>query len=712
MSMRNTTTNYLAILCTSLLLAACGEDGETTDSVAASDNATPGNQGRVQFSAPTFEVNENGGNASITITRTEGSDGAVSVRVTSRDGTATAADYTAVATTVTFGAGDAATKTVLVPIINDTIVEPSETLYLTLTAPTGGLRIGSTSEALLTIIDDDIAPPAAPTAVISATYKQLRIDWTAASGATSYRLMKDPTGSAGYAQVGAELPATQRSAAVEVIVAKEDWLNARYAVAACNAAGCTQSSAVSVAGLSTPLIGYLKASNSTDSSNFGVAVALSADGNTLAVGASNERGGAAGIGGNQVDDCSATVPVNCAYSSGAVYVYTRSGSTWSAPVYIKASNTESGDAFGSTLSLSADGNTLAVAAIYEDSISTNQADNSVEGAGAVYIFSRTAGTWSQAAYLKASNAAQTNYFGTALALSSDGGLLAIGAPARNPGGTLYYAGAAYVFTRAGATWSESANLSAQTPVQFGYFGSALAIVDGSTPTLVVGSTGDTGVGGLTGAGAAYVYTRAGTTWTPATVMRSSTEAMYGSFGSAITMSADGTTLAIGASSEDATTSAGTMFDAGAVHVYTGSGSSWNTVARLTAANPLSYSYFGQALAMSADGSTLAASATSDDGDAAGVNGTSGATMQSSGAVYLFTSTTSGWSQRSYVKASNPGSNDYFGASVALNGNGDTLVVGAEEEDGAATGLNGNQLDDCGAVTETNCADRAGAVYIY
>ena len=81
-------------------------------------------------------------------------------------------------------------------------------------------------------------------------------------------------------------------------------------------------------------------------------------------------------------------------------------------------------------------------------------------------------------------------------------------------------------------------------------------------------------------------------------------------------------------------------------------------------------------------------------------------------VYLFTETASGWSQRSYIKASNPDASDFFGASVALSGDGDMLVVGAEDEDSAATGLNGNQLDDCGAATASNCANRAGAAYIY
>lgn len=723
MSIANSTLRILAIAGSSLLLAACGEDGETTASIAGGDNGnggggngsvTAGNHGRVQFSAPTFEVNENAGNASITLTRTDGTDGAVSVRVASRDGTATVADYTAVATTVTFNDGDAATKTVLVPIIDDSSVEPSETLYLTLTTPTGGVGLGSTSETLLTIVDDDIAPPAAPTAAISALYKQLHVDWTAVSGATSYRLLKDPTGSAGYAQVGADLPATQRAADIEVVVSKEDWLNARYAVAACNAAGCTQSAAVSVAGLSTPLIGYLKASNTRNSGNFGYAVALSADGNTLAVGANNESSGATGIGGNQVNDCLAAGPVNCAFSSGAVYVYTRSGNAWSTPVYVKASNAEQYDAFGSTLSLSADGNTLVVAAIYEASANSNQTDNTASGAGAVYVFTRTAGTWSQAAYLKASDATSSTHFGTTLALSADGGLLAIGAPDRMPASTmLYNSGAAYVFTRAGAAWSESATLTAQTPVQYGYFGSGLAIVGGSTPTLVVGAEGDTVAGGIAHTGAAYVYVRPAATWSQVAVITSSTQGSYGGFGSAVALSADAMTLAIGAYSEDVTTSSGaTVFDAGTVHVYTGSGASWSEAALLSAANPVSYVGFGQTLALSADGSTLAAGAPYESGSAAGVNGIPDATMQSSGAAYVFTTSASSWSQRSYVKASNPEPNDYFGAAVALSADGATLIVGALGEDSAATGLNGNQLDDCGAATATNCADGAGAVYVY
>src|SRR5687767_11484446 len=144
---------------------------------------------------------------------------------------------------------------------------------------------------------------------------------------------------------------------------------------------------------------YLKASNAQSGDQFGFAVALSGDGNTLAVGANFEDGGAAGIDGNQADES--------APGAGAVYVFVRNGATWTQQAYIKASNIGEGDRFGYSLALSDDGNTLAAGAIGEDSVSTgttgNQADNSAEQAGATYVFTRSGGTWTQQAYLKASN---------------------------------------------------------------------------------------------------------------------------------------------------------------------------------------------------------------------------------------------------------------------------------------------------------------------
>jgi hypothetical protein len=110
---------------------------------------------QLQFSAATYSVNENGGSATITVTRTNGSDGAVSVQYATSNGTATAGqDYTATAGTLNFASGETS-KTFTVPIADDTTPEPDETINLTLSNPTGGATLGAQSTAVLTIIDND-----------------------------------------------------------------------------------------------------------------------------------------------------------------------------------------------------------------------------------------------------------------------------------------------------------------------------------------------------------------------------------------------------------------------------------------------------------------------------------------------------------------------------------------------------------------------------
>jgi hypothetical protein len=114
--------------------------------------------GCLQFSAATYSVAENVANATVTVTRTGGSTGAVSVNFATSNGTATAgSDYSAVSQTVNFANGDTANKTINIPIINDTTGEPNETVNLTLSNPTGGAALGSPNTAVLTITDNDAA---------------------------------------------------------------------------------------------------------------------------------------------------------------------------------------------------------------------------------------------------------------------------------------------------------------------------------------------------------------------------------------------------------------------------------------------------------------------------------------------------------------------------------------------------------------------------
>jgi hypothetical protein len=162
---------------------------------------------------------------------------------------------------------------------------------------------------------------------------------------------------------------------------------------------------------------YLKASNTGSGDQFGYSLALSGD--TLAVGAYREDSQATGVNGDQSDNSRA--------DSGAVYVYTRSGTVWSQQAYLKASNTGSGDEFGWSVALF--GDTLAVGATGEASQATgvngDQDDDSLAEAGAVYVFVRSGTVWSQQAYLKASNTGSDDTFGYTVALSGD--TLAVGA---------------------------------------------------------------------------------------------------------------------------------------------------------------------------------------------------------------------------------------------------------------------------------------------
>ncbi len=287
-------------------------------------------------------------------------------------------------------------------------------------------------------------------------------------------------------------------------------------------------------------IGYFKASNTESDDNFGVSVSLSSDGNTWAVGAYSEDSDATGIDGNGSS--------NAELLSGAVYVFIRSSSTWTQQAYVKASNTESVDRFGFSVSLSSDGNAMVVGAYGEDSEATgvggNEALNGAGLSGAAYVFSRSGSTWSQQAYVKASNTEANDNFGRSVAISLDGNTLAVGANGEDSEATgidgneslssATESGAVYVFTLSGSTWSQQSYIKASNTEADDNFGISVSLSsDGNT--LAVGANGEdseaTGIDGtesVNGAlqsGAVYVFSRSGSTWSQqAYVKASNTEA--------------------------------------------------------------------------------------------------------------------------------------------------------------------------------------------
>jgi hypothetical protein len=169
----------------------------------------------------------------------------------------------------------------------------------------------------------------------------------------------------------------------------------------------------------------LSAANPGTFDLFGSSIALSADGQVMAVGAMGEASDATGIDGDSTNDA--------APAAGAVYVFRRDAvSGWSEEAYVKASNAEAGDTFGTSVALSDDGTLMAIGAAGEDSgalgLGGDQTDDSADNnTGAVYVYQREANAWVQRTYVKASNAWAGQDFGVGLALAGDGNTLAVGA---------------------------------------------------------------------------------------------------------------------------------------------------------------------------------------------------------------------------------------------------------------------------------------------
>ena len=474
---------------------------------------------------------------------------------------------------------------------------------------------------------------------------------------------------------------------------------------------------------------YLKADNAGDSDRFGITVALNGD--TLAVGAYSEEG-----------------------HEGAVYVFVRSGTTWTQQQRLKANNRGTGDEFGKCIALSED--TLVVGAPYEDGRkSEGCADargcptyNGAEGtpdSGAVYVFVRSVTGWSQQAYIKpsASNN-RDDHFGSSLALS--GNTLAIGAPGEdsdqttitatepNSNDLAYNSGAVYVFVREGTKWKQEAYIKADNSeggrgpnggnkllAEGDEFGKSLALSgntlavgawkEGSSQTTVSASVITASDNGRPDSGAVYVYVRSGATWAQEAYLKADDAEAGDWFGTSLSLS--GETLAVGAAGEDSsqtTTSATGATDngasnSGAVYVFVRSGATWTQEAYLKADNAGSSDNFGGALSLS--GGTLAVAAVKEGSSQTTVSAT-GATDNgalNSGAAYVFVRSGTAWTQEAYLKADNAEVGDRFGISLALSG--DSMAVGADMEDSSLMGV-----PTPWASSIDNGRSNSGAVYVF
>lgn len=557
-------------------------------------------------------------------------------------------------------------------------------------------------------------PPEAPVnlTLSFSPIKQFDFSWTPALGATYYQLLEKHAEDIVYQPVGAQTVATSTSLTVPL----HKRAGTSYIVQACNDAGCTDSAVVDVMGTMVEAIGYFKASNTDTEDMFGFSVALSGDGNTLAVGAP------------EVD-----------ISVGAVYLFVYdSQDGWSQQAVVTASNAWPDYQFGQTVALSNDGNTMVVGSPFDSSLAAgvngDQWDQSGFRVGAAYVFVRdNEGTWSQQAYLKPSNPGDDHRFGIALALSGDANTLAIGSTGERSNATgiggnqadnsAVGSGAVYLFVRDNQdAWSQQAYIKASNTNPNDWFGTSIAL-SGNGDSLTVGASGEdstaTGIDGNQAnnsgqdVGAVYVFVRNNQdAWSQQAYVKASNSGGY--FGSGVALSDNGNVMAVGAQGErsNATGINGNQLDqslpgAGAVYVFMRDGQGvWSQDAYVKASNTGLTDEFGRHVSLSADGITLAVASRLEASNATGINGDqTDNSLNTSGAAYVFVRNAQlEWMQSAYVKASNTGFGDEFGVGLALSGDGSSLAVGAQGESSTATGIGGDASDDS--------APYSGAVYLY
>lgn len=456
---------------------------------------------------------------------------------------------------------------------------------------------------------------------------------------------------------------------------------------------------------------YLKAPNADPSDQFGTAVGISGD--TIVVGAIGEASNETTITNGESASSDNSLGL-----AGAVYVFQRTGSTWSQQAYIKAPNAEASDQFG--VSVAIDGDTIVVGANLEDSNQTTitngptaSGDNSVSNSGAVYVFKRSGSTWAQEAYLKPSNAEASDQFGFPVAISGD--TIVVGSyledsnqtsitngPTASGDNSSTDSGAIYVFQRSGSTWSQQAYIKPSNVETQDFFGKGLAISgdtivaganfeDSNQITITNGGIASSNNGALN-AGAAYVFQRSGSTWVEQAYLKAPNAEAGDQFGEDVAISKD--TIVVSAFAEasnqititngQTASSDNSSTNAGAAYVFKRTGSTWTQEAYLKAPNAKADEYFGVSLAI--EGDTIAVGTIFEDSGQRTV--TNGQTINidnsapRSGAIFVYGRTGSNWALNAYLKAPNADTDDRLGNVIALSL--DTIVVGVPQEDSNQT----------------------------
>jgi hypothetical protein len=317
---------------------------------------------------------------------------------------------------------------------------------------------------------------------------------------------------------------------------------------------------------------------------------------------------------------------------GAVWVYIRSGLTWVEQAMIRGAGAgvKKAARFGENVALSSDGNTALISA-----------SGNKKNAGAAYVFTRSAGIWSEQREFLASS--EHSFFGRSIALSSDGNTALVGG-----------SGEGAVFGRSGSTWTRQES--------FKGFGAVALSANGNT-ALVGGVNAPSGnVNSVT------VYTRTGTTWTEqGAPLTGAGESGEGGFGESVALSSDGNLALIGGPRDEPSPETATRSGVGAVWVFKRSGETWSAEGgKLTGKGEAGLANFGESVALSAEGNTALIGGFHDNGFV--------------GAAWVFTRSGEVWSQQGEkLTGSGEVGAGSFGSSVGLSAEGSFALIGGNRD---------------------------------
>lgn len=330
----------------------------------------------------------------------------------------------------------------------------------------------------------------------------------------------------------------------------------------------------------------LQATLTVDSStSFGRSVALSNDGSTAIIGAQNAT----------------------SESTGAAYVFRRSGGSWRQQTTLTADTTQS---FGEAVAMSGDGST----AVITDFVLSNRGGAQ---SGSAYVFTRSGDSWRQQTKLEPTDANARDGIGMSVAISSDGSTAIIGARDDDTS-TATSSGAAYVFSQGGGGWDQPTKLAADDGDSDDQFGASVAMSsDGST--AIISARKDADPNGLE-AGSAYVFRRAGSSWRQQAKLAAGDGDRGDHFGSSVAVAADGSTALIGAGDDNPTGNR-----AGSAYLFSRRDGTWRQQAKLTADDGEAEDFFGRSVAVSANASAAIVGAPGDEGQ----------NIERAGSAYLF-----------------------------------------------------------------------------